>query len=85
MGILQTLGVSKKDITAQLAPPTMAQNYGQGIYSGVYGAATGSSTYIDRYLALQVPAVVRCRNLIAGVISSIDLELYDKKTGKELE
>ena len=46
---------------------------------------TGSSTYIDRYLALQVPAVVRCRNLIAGVISSIDLELYNKTTGKELE
>jgi len=85
MGILQTLGVSKKDITAQLAPPTMAQNYGQGIYSGVYGAITNTSTYIDRYLALQVPSVSRCRNLIAGVISSIDLELYKKSTGEELE
>jgi len=85
MGLLQTLGIAKKDVTAQLAPATMSQNYGQGIYSGVYGSATNSSAYIDRYLALQVPAVVRCRNLIAGVISSIDLELYDKKTGKELE
>ena len=85
MGLLQSLGISKKDVTAQLNPATMQQNYGQGIYSGVYGTATGSSTYIDRYLALQVPAVVRCRNLIAGVISSIDLELYNKTTGKELE
>ena len=85
MGLLQTLGITKKDVTAQLAPATMSQNYGQGIYSGVYGTATGSSTYIDRYLALQVPAVARCRNLIAGVISSIDLELYNKTTGKELE
>ena len=85
MGLLQTLGISKKDVTAQLAPATMSQNYGQGIYSGVFGAATNGSTYIDRYLCLQVPAVVRCRNLIAGVISSLDLELYNKTTGKELE
>ena len=85
MGLLQSLGISKKDVTAQLNPATMQQNYGQGIYSGVYGSMTGSSTYIDRYLALQVPAVSRCRNLIAGVISSIDLELYNKTTGKELE
>ena len=85
MGLLQTLGIGKKDVTAQLAPATMSQNYGQGIYSGVYGSATNSSAYIDRYLALQVPAVVRCRNLLTGVIASIDLELYNKTTGKELE
>ena len=85
MGLVKTFGITKKGVTAQLNPATMAQNYGQGIYSGVYGTATGSSTYIDRYLALQVPAVSRCRNLIAGVISSIDLELYNKTTGKELE
>jgi len=85
MGLVKTFGITKKGVTAQLNPATMQQNYGQGIYSGVYGAATNSSVYIDRYLALQVPAVSRCRNLIAGVISSIDLELYNKATGKELE
>ncbi len=85
MGLVKTFGLSKKGVTAQLNPATMQQNYGQGIYSGVYGAATGSSVYIDRYMALQVPAVSRCRNLIAGVISSIDLELYQKSTGKKLE
>jgi HK97 family phage portal protein len=40
---------------------------------------------MDRNTALQVPSVMRCRNLIAGVISSIDLELYRKSTGEELE
>jgi HK97 family phage portal protein len=85
MGLVKTFGITKKGVTAQLNPATMQQNYGQGIYSGVYGAATGSSIYIDRYMALQVPAVSRCRNLIAGVISSIDLELYQKSTGKKLE
>ena len=85
MGLVKTFGITKKGVTAQLNPATMQQNYGQGIYSGVYGAATGSSTFIDRYMALQVPAVSRCRNLIAGVISSIDLELYQKSTGKKLE
>jgi HK97 family phage portal protein len=85
MGLVKTFGITKKGVTAQLNPATMQQNYGQGIYSGVYGAASGSSVYIDRYMALQVPAVSRCRNLIAGVISSIDLELYQKSTGKKLE
>jgi HK97 family phage portal protein len=85
MGLVKTFGLSKKGVTAQLNPATMQQNYGQGIFSGVYGAASGSSVYIDRYLALQVPAVSRCRNLIAGVVSSIDLELYNKTTGKKLE
>jgi len=85
MGIVKTFGITKKGVQAQLAPATMQQGYGQGVYSGIYGAGAGSPTYIDRYLALQVPTVARCRNLIAGVISSIDLELYNKATGKELE
>jgi HK97 family phage portal protein len=39
---------------------------------------------MDRTLAMQVPAVARCRNLIAGVISYLPLELYNKNTGEEL-
>ena len=86
MGLLQTLGISKKDVTAQLAPAVLSQGYGAGVYSfgGLYGAGTGAP-FMDRYVALQVPAVARCRNLIAGVISSIDLELYKKSTGVKLE
>jgi HK97 family phage portal protein len=86
MGLLQTLGINKKDVTAQLAPAVMSQGYGAGVYSygGIYGAGNGVP-FMDRYVALQVPAVARCRNLIAGVVSSIDLELYKKSTGAKLE
>ena len=86
MGLLQTLGITKRDVTAQLAPALMNQGYGAGVFSygGMYGSSNGAP-FMDRYLALQVPSVARCRNLIAGVISSIDLELYKKSTGAELE
>ena len=86
MGILQTLGISKKDVTAQLAPAVMSQGYGAGVYSygGLYATGNGAP-FMDRFTALQVPAVARCRNLIAGVISSIDLELYKKSTGVKIE
>jgi len=79
MGLLQTFGLSKKDVTAQLAPAVMSQGYGAGVYSygGLYATGNGAP-FMDRFTALQVPAVARCRNLIAGVISSIDLELYKK-------
>jgi HK97 family phage portal protein len=86
MGLLQTLGITKKDVTAQLAPAVMSQGYGAGVYSygGLYATGNGAP-FMDRFTALQVPAVSRCRNLIAGVISSIDLELYKKSTGVKIE
>jgi HK97 family phage portal protein len=86
MGLLQTLGISKKDVTAQLAPAIMNQGYGAGVYSfgGMYSTGSGAP-FMDRAVALQVPSVVRCRNLLSGVVSSIDLELYKKSTGVELE
>ena len=86
MGLLQTLGITKKDVTAQLAPAVMSQGYGVGVYSygGLYASGNGAP-FMDRFTALQVPAVSRCRNLIAGVISSIDLELYKKSTGAKME
>ena len=85
MGLLQTLGIRKKDVEAQLAPAIMTQNYGAGVYSfgGIYN--TNGIPFIDRYLALQVPTVSRCRNLICGVIASIDLELIQKSTGRKLQ
>ena len=86
MGLLQTLGITKKDVTAQLAPAVMSQGYGVGVYNygGLYATGNGAP-FMDRFTALQVPSVSRCRNLIAGVISSIDLELYKKSTGAEME
>ena len=86
MGLLQTLGITKRDVTAELMPPVMNAGYGVGVYSfgGLYGSGSGAP-FIDRNTALQVPSVARCRNLIAGVISSIDLKLYKKSTGEQLE
>jgi HK97 family phage portal protein len=87
MGLLETLGFkAKAEVTAQYAPAIMDSTYGAGMYSYNSGLSNyGYGVAIDRITALQVASVARCRNLIAGVISSIPLELYNKKSGKELE
>ena len=81
MGILSALGITSNNraIKAQYAPAVMNDGYG---FSGV-GNTFGYGP-MDRALAMQVPAVARCRNLIAGVISYLPLELYKKSTGAEL-
>jgi len=88
MGLLQTFGLRPKAnvVEAQYAPAIMDGGYGIGPYSynTGYGAGYGAGV-MDRLTALQVASVSRCRNLICGVISSIDLELYNKKSGAELE
>jgi HK97 family phage portal protein len=87
MGLLETLGFKgKAEVTAQYAPAIMDSTYGVGMYSYNSGLSNyGYGVAMDRNIALQVPSVSRCRNLIAGVISSIDLGLYKKSTGKKLE
>lgn len=87
MGLLETLGFKgKAEVTAQYAPAIMDSTYGAGMYSYNSGLSNyGYGVAIDRSMALQVPSVSRCRNLIAGVISSIELGLYKKSTGKKLE
>jgi HK97 family phage portal protein len=81
MGLLSALGITNnnKTVQAQYAPAVMNDGYALGgIGNGFnYGP-------MDRTLAMQVPAVARCRNLIAGVISYLPLELYNKNTGEEL-
>ena len=86
MGLLQTLGLKSSDkpqVEAQYAPAVMDTNYGYGSFNtnSAYGY---NGLGIDRNFALQVASVARCRNLIAGVISSIDLVLYKKTTGEKL-
>jgi HK97 family phage portal protein len=85
MGLLQTLGIKSADkptVEAQYAPAVMSTQYGFGSYNT--GVGTGYNSGIDRNFALQVASVARCRNLIAGVISGIDLGLYKKSTGEKL-
>ena len=84
MGLLQTLGLKSTNVEAQLAPAIMNTGYGAGVYSFNSGLSN-FGVGMDRMTALQVPSVMRCRNLICGVIASIDLELYKKSTGVELE
>lgn len=86
MGLLQTLGfksAEKQTVEAQYAPAVMDTTYGYGSFNtnSAYGY---NGIGIDRNFALQVASVARCRNLIAGVISSIDLGLYKKSTGEKL-
>jgi len=81
MGILSALGLTnnKQTVTAQYAPAVMNDGYGFGTVGNSFGFGP-----MDRSLAMQVPAVARCRNLIAGVVSYLPLELYKKSTGEEL-
>jgi HK97 family phage portal protein len=81
MGLLSALGITNnnKTVQAQYAPAVMNDGYAFG------GVGNGFNFGpMDRSLAMQVPAVARCRNLIAGVISYLPLELYNKTTGEEL-
>jgi len=82
MGLLSALGITtnNKTVQAQYAPAVMNDGYGYGGVGNTFGYGP-----MDRSLAMQVPAVARCRNLIAGVISYLPLELYKKSTGQELK
>jgi HK97 family phage portal protein len=75
--ILQTFGLEPKpQLQAQSAPQVL------GEYSPY--AMPFQYAYIGREEALSVPALARCRNLLAGTIGAIPLELYKKSTNEEL-
>ena len=74
---------SRKDTTqntnsvqAQYAPSIMGENLNT-IYNQTF-------TRVNRSMAMSVPSVARGRNLIAGVISGLPLNLYRKSTGEEI-
>ena len=83
MGLLSALGINKKteSVQAQYAPAIMDTAYGYGSFTTGVGNFPGG---LDRNFAMQVPAVSRCRNLIAGVVSYLPLALYKKSNGEEL-
>lgn len=75
--ILQTFGLEPKPLLeAQSAPQVL------GEYSPY--AMPFQYAYVSRIDAMSVPALQRCRNLLAGTIGAIPLELYKKSTGEEL-
>ena len=78
MGILSRLtGATRAaSIEAQAAPQVL------GEYSPY--AMPFQFAYVGRTEAMGVPALARCRNLLAGTIGTIPLELYKKSTGEEL-
>jgi HK97 family phage portal protein len=75
--LLQAFGLESKPLLeAQSAPQVL------GEYSPY--AMPFQNAYIGRTEAMSVPALMRCRNLLAGTIGSIPLELYKKSTNEEL-
>jgi len=83
MGLLSALGINTKreSVQAQYAPAIMDTAYGYGSFTTGVGNFPGG---LDRNYAMQVPAVSRCRNLIAGVVSYLPLKLYKKSSGEVL-
>lgn len=90
MGLRETLGLraravpSNPAVLAQLNPPVMDQPFGTYWGAGSYGGYNNYANAILRQDAASVPAIARCRNLIAGTIASIPLETYSMTTGEEL-
>jgi HK97 family phage portal protein len=66
----------KPSILAQYAPQIMGENL-NSLYNYILPR-------VSRNEAMSVPSVARCRNLIAGVIAGLPLNLYRKSTGEEL-
>jgi len=78
MGILSRLtgATPKANVEAQYAPQVL------GEYSPY--AMPFQFAYVGRTEALGVPALARCRNLLAGTIGTIPLMLHKKSTGEML-
>lgn len=75
--LLQTFGLEPKpQLQAQSAPQVL------GEYSPY--AMPFQYAFVSRNEAMSVPALQRCRNLLAGTIGAIPLELYKKSTNEEL-
>jgi len=92
VGLLDTLGFRKAvmpnpshpRVTAQLSPAIMDAPYGSFYGQNNFGGYNNYVNAVDRQNAMSVPAVARCRNLIAGVIATIPLQSFSAKTGEEL-
>ena len=66
----------KSEVKAQYAPALMTDGFSY--------LTPAFLPKVQRDVAMSLPAVIRCRNLIAGTIASIPLHLYRKSTDEEL-
>ena len=66
----------RSSLLAQYAPNIMGENL-NSLYNYILPR-------VSRNEAMSVPSVARCRNLIAGVVADLPLNLYRKSTGEEL-
>ena len=66
----------RSSLLAQYAPQIMGENL-NSLYNYILPR-------VSRNEAMSVPSVARCRNLIAGVVADLPLNLYRKSTGEEL-
>ena len=71
-------------ITAQVNPAVFDAPYGQLYGNYGLGGWNNYANSVNRLQAMSVPVVANCRNLIAGTIAGIPLELYDRVSGEEL-
>jgi len=75
--ILQTFGLQSKPLLEAQSAPQVLGEYSQYAMPFQYA-------FVGRNEAISVPALQRCRNLLAGTIGAIPLELYKKSTNEEL-
>jgi HK97 family phage portal protein len=66
----------RSSLLAQYAPQIMGENL-NSLYNYILPR-------VQRNEAMSVPSVARCRNLLAGVVADLPLNLYRKSTGEEL-
>ncbi|HSG61659.1 MAG TPA: phage portal protein, partial [Pseudomonadales bacterium] len=64
------------EVKAQYAPVIMGDDFGY--------FNTQLLTKVSRDVAMSLPAIIRCRNLIAGTIGSIPLHLYRKSNDQRI-
>ena len=75
--ILQTFGLQTKPLLEAQSAPQVLGEYSQYAMPFQYA-------FVGRNEAISVPALQRCRNILAGTIGAIPLELYKKSTNEEL-
>jgi len=78
-----SMGIFSRAESKPTKPSVLAQ-YAPQVLSTPLLTSLVPSQSITRELALEIPSVVRARNLICGTIASMPIELYRKSTGEEL-